>query len=152
MFTNLAIVWGPHSAWILLVMLVGFINHMNTIVTIGICVSHMRTMVLVYLPTFTRTKSATYVGKYTSIMEHMGIINTVNISKMFRFPGTQDCLEKCVTIPVTHQDVQQGNTMACNLLRCLKVGVCSPENMPKVDAEFIYIYTRSILHGYFNPN
>ena len=73
-------------------------------------------------------------------MEHMGIINMVNISKMFRFPGTQDCLEKCVAIPVTHQDVQQGNTMACNLLGFLKVGVCSPENMPKVDGEFTYIY------------
>jgi len=97
-------------------------------------------MVLEYLPTFTRTKSPSYVGKYTSTMEHMGIINMVNISKMFRFPGTQDCLEKCVTIPVTHQDVQQGNTMACNLLGFLKVGVCSPENMPKVDGEFTYIY------------
>lgn len=29
------------------------------------------------------------------------------------YQSTQDCLEKCVTIPVTHQDVQQGNTMAC---------------------------------------
>jgi hypothetical protein len=30
-------------------------------------------MVLEYLPTFTRTKSPNFVGKYTSTMEHMGI-------------------------------------------------------------------------------
>ena len=30
--------------------------------------SHMRTMVLVYLPTFARTKSSSFVGRYTSTM------------------------------------------------------------------------------------
>ena len=34
--------------------------------------AHMRTMVLVDLPTFTRTKSPSFVGKYTSTMDHMG--------------------------------------------------------------------------------
>ena len=29
-------------------------------------------MVLEYLPTFAQTKSPSYVGKYTSTMEHMG--------------------------------------------------------------------------------
>jgi hypothetical protein len=29
-------------------------------------------MVLEYLPTFARTKSTSFVGKYTSTMEHMG--------------------------------------------------------------------------------
>lgn len=29
------------------------------------------------------------------------------------YRSTEECLEKCVTIPVTHQDIQQGNTMAC---------------------------------------
>ena len=33
--------------------------------------AHMRTMVLVDLPTFTRTKSPSFVGKYTSTMDHM---------------------------------------------------------------------------------
>ena len=32
------------------------------------CNTHMRTMVLEYLPTFTRTKSTSYVGTYTSTM------------------------------------------------------------------------------------
>jgi hypothetical protein len=32
-------------------------------------------MVLEYLPTFARTKSPSYVGKYTSTMEHMGFVN-----------------------------------------------------------------------------
>jgi len=33
----------------------------------------MRTMVLEYLPTFARRKSPSFVGKYTSTMEHMGM-------------------------------------------------------------------------------
>ena len=37
--------------------------------------SHMRTMVLEYLHTFARTKSPSHVGKYTSTMEHMGLVN-----------------------------------------------------------------------------
>ena len=36
--------------------------------------SHMRTLVLEYLPRFARTKSSSFVGKYTSTMEHLGII------------------------------------------------------------------------------
>ena len=36
--------------------------------------THMRTMVLEYLPTCARTKSPSHVGKYTSTMEHMDII------------------------------------------------------------------------------
>ena len=37
-------------------------------------------MVLVYLSTFARTKSPSYVGKYTSTMEHMGIDIFMNMN------------------------------------------------------------------------
>ena len=40
-------------------------------------------MVLEYLPTFAQHKSPSYVGKYTSTMEHMGIVkNYVDIDNI----------------------------------------------------------------------
>ena len=39
----------------------------------------MRTMVLEYLPTFARTKSPSFVGKYASTMEHMGMSTTFQL-------------------------------------------------------------------------
>ena len=42
-------------------------NNNNPTIIYPIC-----SMVLEYLPTFARTKSPSFVGKYTSAMEHMG--------------------------------------------------------------------------------
>ena len=49
----------------------GYVSH-NHMVSLGICIPNANHGAGIWIPTFPRTKSPRFVGKYTSTMEHMG--------------------------------------------------------------------------------